>query len=169
MMQMFEKACRKHSEELYRYICVMTNNDFYAAEEIYQNTMLGAWKGLKDLRDTRKMKAWIFAIAKAESGRYYSHVKGRQLHHMRMERDLGGCEGLYDFTKYVEDQECIRNLMKDLSGTEQQIYILHYYYDMPLKGISELLNLNYNTIRSMHMRGMTKMRKRIPAQEFHCG
>ncbi|MEL7658863.1 MAG: sigma-70 family RNA polymerase sigma factor, partial [Bacillota bacterium] len=65
----------------------------------------------------------------------------------------------FDFTKYIEDRDCIMSLMKELSEEEQQLYILHYYYDMPLKEISELLNLNYSTTRSMHMRGMAKMRK----------
>jgi DNA-directed RNA polymerase specialized sigma24 family protein len=36
-------------------------------------------------------------------------------------------------------------LLLGLPDEEQQLYILHYYYDLQLKEISEILNVNYNT------------------------
>ena len=166
-MQMFERTCTIYSEELQRFISTLTKNDQFAMEEIYQNTMLGALKGLDYLRDSRKMKAWIFAIARAESGRYYAadKIKNSNLYGIRNEEEWIGIDYLIDFTKYIEDRECIRYLMKELSDEEQQLYILHYYYDLPLKEISEILGLNYNTTRSMHIRGMAKMRKQLAKRE----
>jgi RNA polymerase sigma factor (sigma-70 family) len=48
-----------------------------------------------------------------------------------------------------------------MTEEEQQLCILHYYYDLPLKEISEILSVNYNTLRSMHMRGIAKLRKQM--------
>ena len=162
-MQMFERTCRIYSEELQRFLCALTKNDQFAMEEIYQNTMLGALTGLNYLRDSRKMKAWLFAIARAESGRYYaaSRIKNPDTYRIKTEEELINLDHPLDFTKYIEDRECIKSLMRKLSEYEQQLYILHYYYDLPLKAISEILNLNYNTTRSMHIRGMAKMRKQL--------
>lgn len=159
-MQQFEKVCIIYNKELQRFIYTLTRKDQFAMEEIYQNTMLGALKGLNYLRDSSKMKSWIFSIAKAESKRYYAANKPANYEYGSVaEEDSAGFENLFDFTKSIEDREYVRDLIKGLTALEQQLYILHYYYDLPLKEISEVLNANYNTVRSMHMRGMTKMRK----------
>ena len=107
------------------------------------------------------MKPWIFSIAKAESKRYYAASRpGRS-----GGRDAAPVgvpawpEYLFDFTKFIEDREYVKTLINGLENEEQQLYILHYFYGLPLKEISEMLNVNYSTVRSMHMRGMTKMRK----------
>lgn len=164
-MQQFENVCIIYNKELQRFIYTLTRKDQFAMEEIYQNTMLGALKGLNYLRDSSKMKAWIFSIAKAESKRYYAANRQTNLDYNAVQDDeSAGLEYLFDFTKTIEDKEYVRNLINGLAVEEQQLYILHYYYDIPLKEISEILNVNYSTVRSMHMRGMTKMRKQLKQQ-----
>ncbi len=162
-MQLFERVCIIYSKELQTFIYTLTRKDQFAAEEIYQNTMLGALKGLWHLRDNRKMKDWIFAIAKEESKRYY--VKNNMVraheYHFIIEDIQADMDGLIDFTKSIEDKEFVERLINSLSDEAKQLYALHYYYGLPLKEISEILNLNYNTIRSMHTRGIAKMRKMI--------
>jgi len=160
-MQVFEKVCVIYGKALKNYIYTLTRNDSYAAEEIYQNTMLGALTGLGCLRDSSKMKSWIFSIAKAESKRYYADRRpGKsKIGSIAAGGDPYLPEHLYDFTKYIEDREYVKTLINCLESGEQQLYILHYYYGLPLKEISEMLNVNYSTVRSMHLRGITKMRK----------
>jgi len=159
--QIFENICIIYSGDLQRFIYTLTRKDQFAMEEIYQNTMLGALKGLNFLRDSSKMKAWIFSIAKAESKRYYAANRSQTTYCGIMTgEEPARLEYMIDFTKSIVDREYVRNLIHGLSDEEQQLYILHYYYDLHLKEISELLHMNYNTIRSMHMRGMDKMRKR---------
>jgi RNA polymerase sigma-70 factor, ECF subfamily len=164
-MQLFENVCMIYSKDLQRFIYTLTRKDQFAMEEIYQNTMLGALKGLSYLRDISKMKAWIFSIAKAESKRYYAASRPENNYNynynIASEEESFGLDYIFDFTKSIEDKEYVRNLINGLTDEEQQLYILHYYYDLQLKEISEMLNVNYSTIRSMHMRGMTKMRKQL--------
>jgi len=162
-MQSFEKVCLIYSRDLQRFIYTLTRKDLYAMEEIYQNTMLGALKGLSYLRDCNKMKAWIFSIAKAESKRYYAVNRPENNYDSGSvaEEEPAGLDYWMDFTKSIEERECVKDLINGLTDEEQQLYVLHYFYDFPLKEISEILNLNYNTIRSMHMRGMVKMRKQL--------
>jgi RNA polymerase sigma-70 factor (ECF subfamily) len=164
-MRQFEKVCIIYNKELQGFIYTLTRNDQYAMEEIYQNTMLGALKGLNYLRDGSKMKAWLFSIAKAESRRYYAANSTTYCEYgPAAENDSFGPEDLFDFTKSVEEKEYVRDLINGLTVEERQLYILHYYYDLPLKEISEILNTNYNTVRSMHIRGMIKMRKQLKLQ-----
>ncbi len=168
-LQVFEKVCTAYSRDLQRFIYTLTRKDPFAMEEIYQNTMLGALKGLNDLRDSSKMKSWIFSIAKAESKRYYAPDRPENRCECVITAGKVSFVPLYmaDFTKSVEDKEYVKDLINSLSEEEQQLYILRYYYDLPLKEVSEILKVNYNTVRSMHMRGIAKLKKYLnpPTQQ----
>ena len=158
--QLLEKVCMVHGKELQRFIYHLTRQDQFVMEEIYQNTMLEALNGLDDLRDVMKMKSWIFSIAKAEAKRYYAAYRSQNNFGCGIAAEEASEYGtMHDFTKSMEDRESVKNLIRSLSETERQIYILHYYHDLSLKEISARLNMNYNTVRSMHMRGMKKIRK----------
>ena len=160
-MKLFESVCMACSRDLQKFIYTLTRKDQFAMEEIYQNTMLGALKGLENLRDNRKMKDWLFVIAKEESKRYYAAKKSIMVseYGLLSEDARDSSDDRIDFTKSIEDKEAVKQLINSLSEDEQQLYILHYYYDLPLREISEILNLNYSTIRSKHIRGMGKLRK----------
>lgn len=160
-IQHFEQICLICSTDLQRFIYTLTRKDWFAMEEIYQNTMLGALKGLDYLRDCSKMKSWIFSIAKAESKRYYAAEAPENSCVWGGSAEFAaGPESMFDFTKSVEDREYVRDLINSLSYEERRLYLMRYYYGLQLKEISEMLHMNYNTVRSMHMRGMAKMRKR---------
>lgn len=160
--QLFERTCTVYGKDLKNYIYALTRSDPFAAEEIYQNTMLEALTGLGYLRDISKMKSWIFSIAKAESKRYYaaSLPKKKNGRSYAAGGEPVWPEYLMDFTKYIEDREYVKALIGGLENGEQKLCVMHYFYGLPLKEIAGLLNVNYSTVRSMHMRGMTKMRKR---------
>lgn len=162
-MQLLERVCAVYGRELQRFIYALTRNDSFAMEEIYQNTMLSALKGLRGLRDDRKMKDWIFAIAKEESKRYYAAATADKVRRPPVLSNALEAEpsGITDFTQSVEDRVSVAALISSLKTEERQLYILHYYYGFPFKKISEILNMNYNTVRSIHGRGMAKMRKRL--------
>jgi RNA polymerase sigma-70 factor (ECF subfamily) len=162
-MQLFEKICAVYGEEIKRFIYALTRNDPFASEEIFQNAMVGALKDLYYLRDSSKMKAWILAIAKAESKRYYAEKqkKNNYEYYMFLETDLNQNAHMYDFTKSIEDRDYIKALIECLKGAEKQLCILYYYYGLTFKEIASILGLNYNTIRSLHFRGIAKLRKKL--------
>jgi len=166
--KLFEEICNSYSKDLQRFIYALTRKDQSAMEEIFQNTMLEALKGLKNLRENDKMKTWIFSIAKAEAKRYYSktqNIINLEFNCGHEYNDIWLKESVHkDFTKIVADRDTIKRLLNMLNVEEQQIYILHYYYDLALKEISELLHINYNTVRSIHVRGLMRI-KRIVQEE----
>ncbi|QOX64065.1 sigma-70 family RNA polymerase sigma factor [Anoxybacterium hadale] len=162
-IRLLERACASYERELQQYIYALTRNDSFAMEEIYQNTMLSALRGICGLREEKKIKDWIFAIAREEAKRYYAALTadkaGRQ--HVPEHELKSNLSGIIDFTQSVEDRVSIAALINSLKEEERQLYVLHYYYGFPFKKISEMLNMNYNTVRSMHGRGMAKMRRRL--------
>jgi RNA polymerase sigma factor (sigma-70 family) len=162
--QLFEEICNIYSKDLQKFIYSLTRKDQLAMEEIFQNTMVEALEGLNNLRKNDRMKTWIFTIAKAEARRYYSKQQkivwsGYEDLSDSMAGNLIGGSSPEDFTKTLENREIVLSLLNRLSEEEQQIYILHYNYDMPLKEISEILHINYSTIRTIHVRGIYKFKE----------
>ena len=160
-LQMLENLCVINGRELERFIFALTRNDPFATEEIYQNTMLSALKGLRFLRDSKKMKFWVFSIAKAEARRYYAAHAAAGAGRCTADGEPSGPIHTRDFTESLEARECFLTLLGSLSNDEKRLYILRYYYDIPLKEISSMLDANYNTIRSLHRRGLAKMRRQF--------
>jgi RNA polymerase sigma-70 factor (ECF subfamily) len=157
----FETICDTYSKDLQRFIYTLTRKDPFAMEEIFQNTMEEALKGLKYLRDESKMKSWIFSIAKTEARRYYAaNRKFYNNEFIELDEDTFSIQDNEDFTELIANSYLLKSLVNEISEDEQQIFILHYYFDLPLIEISEILHINYNNIKSMHRRGINKMKKK---------
>lgn len=162
-MQLFEKTFIEYNNDLQNFIYSLTRQDLHAMEDIFQNTMVQAIQGLNSIKDINKMKAWLFSIAKAEARRYYNRnqsiLKMEHNNYIEYENLIDIEIDLNDFTRALENKELILSILSQLSDEEQQIYILHYIYDISLKEISEILRINYNTVRSIHVRGLYKFKK----------
>jgi len=132
----FKKICQMYGKDLQRFIYTLTRKDQFATEEIFQNTMLEALKCLSNLRDSRKMKSWIYSIAKAESNRYYAaNPMDHRLNFKEAEEDgvWTPAENCSDFTADIANKDLVRGMINRLTEEEQQICILYYYYDLPLR------------------------------------
>lgn len=165
LSQLFEQTCNRYSKELQRFIFTLTRKDQFEMEEIFQNTMIEGLVGLKKLREEEKIKSWLFSIAKAETRRYYHKIQ--IMHNVETSgMDYGwdkvmSDDEFHDFTETLANREMLSSLLRELSDEEQQIYLLHYYYDLPLKEISVVLQINYNTLRSVHVRTLEKLKRII--------
>lgn len=167
--QLFEEICNIYSKDIQKFIYSLTRKDQFAMEEVFQNTIVQALQGLPRLKETDKMKTWIYSIAKAETRRYYAKnqntiLLSEDISENRLDNNFSG--DLSDFTKAVGDKDLIKSLLNKLPEEEQQIYILHYYYGMSLIEISEILNINYNTIKTIHVRGIRKFKGFLGKEEL---
>ncbi len=162
-LKLFQELCLNYSRDLQIFIYSLTRKDQYAMEEIYQNTMVQALRGLKNLKDQDKMKSWLFSIAKAEAARHYAKNQRyiqKECNDLS-ERDLYEFEEISfeDFTRTIDDKDFLLSLFNRLNEDEHQVFALRYIYDISLKEISDILHINYSTVRSLHARGLVKCKK----------
>ena len=61
LQQQFEECVQRCADSLYRVAYRLTGNRTLALELI-QETYLNAWKSLPNLKDSNKMRSWLFAI-----------------------------------------------------------------------------------------------------------
>lgn len=61
LQQQFEECVHQCADSLYRVAYRLTGNRTLALE-LVQETYLNAWKSLPNLKDSNKMRSWLFAI-----------------------------------------------------------------------------------------------------------
>ena len=61
LQQQFEECVHQCADSLYRVAYRLTGNRTLALE-LVQETYLNAWKSLQNLKDSNKMRSWLFAI-----------------------------------------------------------------------------------------------------------
>lgn len=156
----FEQIYEKYERELYAFIYSISRKDSYAAEDILQNMMINVYKNLHTLRNKEKLKSWLFAIAKQESNRYYAKkVCKMEINVDNVENVKGNNLTEPDFSvEYINTEDFISGI-SDLRAEEQSIMFLRYAYGMKLQEISDIWNMNNNTVKTMHFRAIKKLKE----------
>jgi RNA polymerase sigma-70 factor (ECF subfamily) len=71
----FEGLVDRHRREIYVYLCRMAGNKS-DAEDLFQDTLLRAFRGFPKLRDDSNHRAWLYKIA---TNAFLNHARKRQI------------------------------------------------------------------------------------------
>lgn len=163
--QEFEQIYKYYYKEMYKFIFTIARRNKFFADDIFQNTMESAYKGYSKLEHTDNIKAWLYKIARTESSRYFY----RQKNNLYPNTELLNSENYDDYEKLIEpdfsiesiESQLLLDTINQLNDTEQSVMILHYYYDLKLKDISEITGINESTVKSLHIRTLKKMKQML--------
>jgi len=147
-----------HQADLYRYACWLCRSPDTAAD-VVQDTFLRAWKSLDSLQTQSSAKAWLFTILRHENARRFER---RQFDYQDTEQDLlpdeqGGPEQQYE-------QQQLLVLMQSLEAQYSEPLVLQLIGGFSGDEISQLLNLNLNTVNTRLFRARKQLRERLEQQ-----
>ena len=137
------------------------------AEDITQNVLEKAWKGLDTLENREDPLPWIKGIVRNEIRKY---IRAKKKNRENIE-DNAHIELISDSCiKCYESDILLGLLEKDrrvyvlkaldmLDYKSRQIVALHLIIELSLKQIAESLNLNYGSTRVIYSRAIKKLRK----------
>ena len=134
-------------------------NNVEDVKDVIQETLLLSFKNIKKLKDNTKFDAWIITILLNTCKKYYKSRKN--IIHVPIEEnsevidhqdDYEQLNSNIDFFKYL-------NLLSD--DTDKEIFILFYSNDYTTRQISEILNINENTVKTKLKRSRNKVQKYI--------
>ncbi len=151
MHKFFEENILPHYNSIY-YYALKTLKNKEAAEDVVQTTLEKAWKNLHKLRDTRKAKSWVYAIARNE---LWDALKKRDT--------LAECEFSEELMPEIDmqmvEEDVLKLLMKKherkevyeavqrLSEKYRVLIELRYYWSYSVKEIAEITGMKYSTAR----------------------
>ncbi|MEX1383507.1 RNA polymerase sigma factor [Lutibacter sp.] len=130
------------------------------AEEISQDVFVKAYTNLKNFKGESKFSTWIYKIG------YYASLdtikrNKRQLNPENIDEIYEGDIGvLQDALSYLEERErknIIKKSLLKLNEDEQVILTLYYFEELPLKEISEVVNLSSDNVKVKLFRARKKL------------
>ena len=117
--------------------------------DVVQNTLISAYKSLNTLKNDKYFKTWLIKILINKCNDFY--IKNNQ--------------NVIPFENISNNEEAINNgidyLIENLNKNEQTILTLYYLEGYSEKEISEIMNINYSTIRTNIRRAKEKIAKNL--------
>lgn len=159
----FEVLYQKTSKRVYSYVYYTVQDDALAAD-ITQETYLRAFKNIKKLQDETKFFSWLRTISVNLTRDY-----------IRIKPDLPSSLEDYmaaDAHPQIEDKKVLPPLeqiekkelqaevekaLAQLSFEHREVLVLHYYEELSLDEISEMLSVKIGTLKSRLARAREKL------------
>lgn len=159
-----------YKEDLRRFVISLTA-DIELAAEILQSVALKALEKQDQLKNEEAMKSWLFSIAKNEVRKYNAKnrreilIDESELVEM-IERSNQEVKKEIDASLLQNEQnKVILSSINSLDIKYQQVLLLRYYAEMSLLEISEVLNINYSTIKTLHRRALIQLEEQLSEEK----
>lgn len=144
-------------KDLYKIGKTRLNDDNDIADAI-QDTMIIVFKKLKKLKDNSKFKSWVIKIFINECNKVYKKKfkKEKLLKKIALEKTENVVNTYINESNSKIDFEI---LIKNLSYEEKLIATLYYNNRYSYSEISNILDININTVKSKLLRAKEKVKK----------
>lgn len=134
--------------------------DIDLADDATQQALLSIWRDLPRLRDPARFEAWAYRIliraCHAESRRRRRWVPSLGL--------ISGERGTSDDgLGWIADRDQLESAFRRLSFDHRTVVVLHYYLDLPLDRIAELIGIPGGTVQSRLYYALRSLRASLDA------
>lgn len=130
-------------------------------QDVVQETLLRALRGLPRFRGESKLSTWVYRIAYRECVR----AKQRLLRHQGGVRTLDAAtepvsreQGAHAIVEQEDEVLRVRRMMRQLPDNQRLALGYHYIEGLAVGEIAELMDSTANTVKSWLMRGRQKLR-----------
>lgn len=157
----FEKIYQKYFNDVYRYICKLSNNE-HIAEEITADTFFKAMSAIDSFRGDCDIRVWLCQIAK---NCYLSYLKKN-----RHIEDIADTELQYiaDPNENIEEQFAkqdeaaqIRKELHTISDPYKEVFMWRVFAELSFKQIGEIFNKSENWACVTYHRARTMIKNRL--------
>jgi RNA polymerase sigma-70 factor (ECF subfamily) len=126
------------------------------AEDAVQEALVTAWQDLRALRDLDAWDAWLRRLLVRTCYRFAK--KERRRTEIEQHATADPETWTADATASVADREWILEELGRIDIEKRSVIVLHYYLDLPMREVAEVLDLPYGTAASRLHRGLELMR-----------
>lgn len=125
-------------------------------KDVIQETIFESYKNIRQLRDIEKFESWVLSILINNCNKFYkNHNNYNYISYSENEPDTNN-----QFTNLEKNLDFL-SLLKLLDKSEQEIFTLFYINEYTTPKISELLNINENTVKTKLRRARQKIKEYI--------
>jgi len=142
----FSKLINNYRTRLFTYLLRLTR-DRMTAEDLFQETLIRVWKGIKIYKEHQKFSSWLFTIAHNVA---IDELRTKKLREMTFPIDEGieTTAGITPHTELValETRLSLERVVDALPENQKRVFLLRQHSNMPFKEIASVLNQPLNTV-----------------------
>lgn len=155
----FERLVTPYLKGLYGFIAKRVSDQ---AEDVYQETLLGAWRAMPGFREGSTVKTWLYAIA---GYKCTDAIRKKASSPILDELDeQTGTQGFEDSSVNTMD---IRNAMRSFHHEDQTLLYLLYHQCFTQKEAAMMLDIPEGTVKSRLNRLKRQLKDHISGGANH--
>lgn len=134
--------------------------DYQAAEDIFQEVFLKAFKSFSDFQGKSSEKTWLISITINTCKDFLkSSYRQRVVPMLDFMEDTIHTDDNLDRIDREEERQIVRNALMSLPDPYREILILVYFQEFSVKEAAEIMKIKENTAKSHLKRGREKLKK----------
>jgi RNA polymerase sigma factor (sigma-70 family) len=131
--------------------------DSESAKDAVQDAYMQAWRHVRALRDSSSWDAWLHRTTVRACYKVARKEKRRTLVELREQPDSQGT-GIPDASAGIAERDRLGRELDRLDIDQRTVIVLHFYLDLPLVDVAEILDIPAGTVKSRLHRGLERMR-----------
>jgi RNA polymerase sigma-70 factor (ECF subfamily) len=150
-----------YRKRLFSYLLRLSGNK-PLAEDLFQETLIKVWKGLKNYNEQNKFSSWLFSIAHnvAVDSMRSKGVRNKLLYTNDSDSYLSNSDPHSEFTA-TETKEIIVQAVSELPVNQKQVFLLRQHGGMTFKEIAKTMNQPLNTVLGHMHYAVIKLREML--------
>jgi RNA polymerase sigma-70 factor (ECF subfamily) len=132
------------------------------AQEAVQDALVLAWRDLRALRDPDAWDAWLRRLTVRAC---YRVARKERRQTLMAVRGMAGPSptGAPDSTADIAERDWVLDELGRIHLDQRAVIVLHYFVDLPLAEVAEIIGIPYGTAASRLHRGLAAMRESMRA------
>ena len=152
----FTELMLKQKNSLYKIARTHMNKET-DVEDVVQETMIEAFIKIHQLKNEDSFKRWIEKILINQCNEFYRKKYNNEIP-VEVEKIKSMCN-IENKVNETEEKIDFNLLIKNLDKIEREIILLFYNEKYKIREISEVLNMNENTVKTKLLRAKKKLKK----------
>jgi RNA polymerase sigma-70 factor (ECF subfamily) len=132
-----------------------------SAQEIFQDVWVRVIRGIPQLRDGARLRAWLFGITRRT---LMDHLRQEYARSPTVDVDVDGLAADAPGIEAAEDLEELERALVGLPIIEREVLTLFYLQELSLNEVAEALKVPVGTVKSRLFRAKRLMRQAMTAR-----
>lgn len=138
------------------------------AQDAVQEALVLAWRHIRALRDPEAWDAWLYRLTVRACYRLANTVKRRSVVelHVVLDREPSTEN---DMAARLAERDLIGRELGHLPVEQRAVMVLHFFLDLPLTDVADILDIPVGTAKSRLHRGLESLRSALAEErnELH--
>ena len=156
----FGELMQRYRKQLFSYLFRICGNRM-AAEDIFQDTLIKVWKGLRSYNEQNKFSSWLFSIAHNAAMDYLRNSSIRKSSSLEESYELPDDNNPHKNFEEKESYQMIMDAVNELPDKQKNVFLLRQHGGMSFKEIATEMDQPLNTVLGHMHYAVSKIRKKL--------